>query len=63
MRRQYSRNASDVQPPVAATISGGTPARRRMTAPPMWKLWPWMYAIASGAQMEWQKARKVVFVR
>src|SRR5271168_2819537 len=40
MRLQYNRNASDVQPPVAATISGSTPARSSSTAPPMRKLWP-----------------------
>jgi hypothetical protein len=41
MRRQYSKKAKDVHPPVAATISGGTPARSSSTAPPIRKLWPW----------------------
>ena len=38
--RQYSRKASEVHPPVAATISGDTPARSNSTAPPIRKLWP-----------------------
>jgi hypothetical protein len=39
-RRQYKRNESEVHPPVAATTSGGTPARSKTTAPPILKLCP-----------------------
>jgi hypothetical protein len=42
---QYRRKARDVQPPVAATTSGGTPESSKETAPPMRKEWPEIRAI------------------
>ena len=37
---QYVRKVREVQPPVAVTVSGGTPERRRATVPPILKLCP-----------------------
>src|SRR6266567_2306700 len=58
MRRQYMRKARDVQPPMAATISGGTPANRSSTAPPILKLCPRTWARCADIQIEVTKVRK-----
>lgn len=44
---QYRRKAMGVHPPVAATMSGGTPERRRATAPPIRKQCPERFASLS----------------
>lgn len=54
---QLSRKAREVQPPVAATISGGPSARRSSTVPPMWKLCPRTCASMVDDQIWLQKLR------
>lgn len=54
MRRQYRRKASEVHPPVAATISGGTPARRSSTAPPLCG----SYGLGRVSVQRWPRCRR-----
>ena len=61
MQCQYIRKARDVQPPVAATISGGTPASSSSTAPPIQKLCPKTWARCADFHIDATKVRKSCF--
>ena len=53
---------SEVQSPVAATISGDTPAKSNLTAPPIRKLWPSTWVSDALDQILVQKSMNLYFV-